>query len=269
MTDGIHEFLNSDSVASAITQSPEDLDQAARQPCEMANARGNTDNLSAQILRIDAVPEPVANEIIREFAELPLPPILEARMTFDQFTIIKQVHASSRSHVYLAVSNNDQQPIILKTPSIDLRDDAAYLERFLLEEWIARRSNSAHVLKPCAPIHQRQYLYTAFEFIDGQILTQWMIDNPKSDLQSVRDIIEQIGQGLQSFHRLEMLHQDLRPANIMIDRNGVVKIIDFGATRVAGLSEIASNLPQQEMLGTMQYTAPEYLLGEAGTSRRF
>ena len=62
-----------------------------------------------------------------------------------------------------------------------------------------------------------------------------------------------------------MLHQDLRPQNVMIDATGTVKIIDFGATRVAGISEIDSPLARSELLGTMQYTAPEYFLGESGT----
>ena len=64
-----------------------------------------------------------------------------------------------------------------------------------------------------------------------------MIDNPKPDLETVRGIVEQIARGLQAFHRLEMLHQDLRPDNIMIDKTGTVKIIDFGSTRVAGVVE--------------------------------
>ena len=72
---------------------------------------------------------------------------------------------------------------------------------------------------------------SSIEFIDGQTLTQWMIDNPKPDLEMVRDIVEQIAKGLQAFHRMEMLHQDLRPDNIMIDRTGTAKIIDFGSTR--------------------------------------
>jgi len=62
-----------------------------------------------------------------------------------------------------------------------------------------------------------------------------------------------------------MLHQDLRPENIMIDVTGTARIVDFGATRVAGLMELASS--REEILGTVQYTAPEYFLGEAGTAR--
>jgi serine/threonine protein kinase len=157
--------------------------------------------------------------------------------------------------------------VVLKIPSIDLRDDPEYLKRFLMEEWVARRINSAHVLKPCLQSRKRNYLYVVMEFIDGQTLTQWMIDNPKSDLATVRGIVEQIARGLQAFHRMEMLHQDLRPANVMIDKTGTVKIIDFGSTRVKGVIEAAPSADRHEILGTAQYTAPEYFLGENGTSR--
>ena len=47
-----------------------------------------------------------------------------------------------------------------------------------------------------------------------------MIDNPRPDLETVRGIVEQIAKGLRAFHRKEMLHQDLRPDNIMIDKRG-------------------------------------------------
>ncbi len=93
-----------------------------------------------------------------------------------------------------------------------------------------------------------------------------MIDHPHPDLETVRGIVEQIAKGLRASHRKEMLHQDLRPDNVMIDAAGTVKIIDFGSTRVAGLAEI-SPIEDEEILGTAQYTAPEYFLGERGTTR--
>ncbi|WP_256361488.1 serine/threonine protein kinase, partial [Methylomonas koyamae] len=83
----------------------------------------------------------------------------------------------------------------------------------------------------------------------------------------MRAIVEQIAKGLRAFHRLEMLHQDLRPQNVMIDHAGAVKIIDFGSVRVAGVAEILPEPERQAILGTAQYTAPEYFLGEAGTPR--
>jgi serine/threonine protein kinase len=150
---------------------------------------------------------------------------------------------------------------------VDLREDPAYLERFLLEDWIAQRIDSAHVVKACEQTRKRNYVYTVTEYIDGQTLAQWMIDNPRPSLETVRGIVEQIAKGLLAFHRLEMLHQDLRPQNIMIDRTGTVKIVDFGSTRVAGIAEVSGGAGQNNLLGTAQYTAPEYFLGEAGTPR--
>ena len=156
-------------------------------------------------------------------------------MDFDGFKIVREIRISSRSHVYLALDDDGRSatPVVIKTPSVDLRNDPAYLERFLLEDWIARRIDSPHVVRACEPTRKRNYLYTVTEFIDGQTLTQWMIDNPKPKLATVRGIVEQIAKGLQAFHRLEMLHQDLRPENVMIDahRHGEDRRLRLDARR--------------------------------------
>ena len=269
-TDGVYEHVDDKYLVTAIKLTQSSLDDLARTIVDAAYERGSTDNLTIQIIKIDELPASQASEISQYLFELPLPPLLEARMDFDGYKIIREVHGSSRSHIYLAT---DQETggsgalTIIKTPSIDLQGDAAYLERFLTEEWVARRINSAHVLKPCLPTRKRHYLYVAFEFIEGQTLAQWMIDNPRPDLEAVRGIVEQIGTGLRAFHRLEMLHQDLRPNNIMIDKTGTVKIIDFGSTRIASMMETAAPAEQSNILGTAQYTAPEYFLGENPSPR--
>ncbi|WP_225615973.1 bifunctional protein-serine/threonine kinase/phosphatase [Methylomonas albis] len=266
-TDGVYEYLTPRSITQTIGQAGDDLDAAAKAIVEAAYENGSGDNLTIQIVRIDQLPLPSANELYQSLTDLPFPPSLEARMEFDGYTIVRQLHASSRSHIYLALDNDTQAQVVIKTPSIDLRGDPAYLERFLMEDWIARRINNAHVLKPCAQTRKRNFLYVATEFIDGQTLKQWMIDHSQPDLETVRGIVEQIAKGLRGFHRLEMLHQDLRPDNIMIDSTGTVKIIDFGSTRVAGVMEMGTPIGHQQMLGTAQYTAPEYFLGEPGTVR--
>lgn len=266
-TDGVCEFTDAAAIAAAIDGCGGDLDAAARTIAGGALARGSPDNLTLQLVRVDELPSPEANELYRQVTELPCPPLLEARQKFEGYQIVRRIKGSSRSHIYLAVDEETGERVVVKIPSVDMHDNPAALERFMLEEWIARRIDSPHVLKPCRQTRKRNFLYVVTEYIEGETLAQWMIDNPKPDLAAVRALAGQIARGLQAFHRLEMLHQDLKPDNIMIDATGTVKIIDFGATRVAGLEEIETPIAQINLLGTEQYAAPEYFLGESGSAR--
>ncbi|MBL1141496.1 MAG: bifunctional protein-serine/threonine kinase/phosphatase [Proteobacteria bacterium] len=264
-TDGVHEEVDEIFIIDAINKDSDDLDIAAKKIVEKAYENGSKDNLTVQIVRIDEIPNQNIGDIYLRLSELPLPPLLEPRMNFDGYNIVREIHSSSRSHVYLAEDEETKEQVVIKTPSIDLQEDEAYLERFLMEEWIAKRISSAHVLKPCSRTRIHNYVYTVTEYIEGQTLAQWMLDNPKPNIESVREIVEQIAKGLGAFHRLEMIHQDLRPENIMIDKTGTVKIIDFGSTLVAGITEIDTPIQQFHIQGTAQYTAPEYFLGELGS----
>jgi serine/threonine protein phosphatase PrpC len=260
-TDGVYDYAEPRFMAETVVAHAGNLDHAAAAIVAEALKRGSDDNLTVQIVRVDAVPEGEAREVVA--SDLPLPPLLEAGQSFDGYRIVRELHGSSRSHIYLAVDIERDTAVTLKVPSIDLRGDPAYLRRFAMEEWIAKRVNSPHVLKAALPNRRRSFLYVVMEYVDGQPLAQWMIDNPRPDLETVRGIVEQVARGLQALHRMEMLHQDLRPANIMIDRTGTAKIIDFGSTRVAGIEDSES----EAILGTVQYTAPEYFVGEGGTTR--
>jgi serine/threonine protein phosphatase PrpC len=266
-TDGVYEHVSGRLMAAAVRDHPADLDSAARLIVDEALQRGSQDNLTIQIVRIDDLPNGEAGEVFQPTSELPLPPLLEARAVFDGYRIVRELHASHRSHIYLAVDTETDALVGIKIPSIDLRDDPAYLKRFMMEEWVARRIDSPYVLKPCPPSRRRNFLYVAMEFIEGQTLRQWMIDHPRPDLETVRNIVEQTAKGLRAFHRKEMLHQDLRPDNIMIDKTGTAKIIDFGATKIAGVAEAAPSFTGDEILGTAQYTAPEYFRGAGGSPR--
>jgi serine/threonine protein phosphatase PrpC len=266
-TDGVYEHTDAPFVTGAVKTHADDLDAAAKMIVAEAYGRGSPDNLTVQIVRVDDLPSGEANDFLGRASELPPPPLLEARMELDGYRIVREIHATSRSHVYLAEDLANGALAAVKIPAVDLRDNAAYLKRFMMEEWIARRLNSAHVLKSQPQTRKRGYLYLVTEFVDGQTLTQWMIDNPKPDLEAVRGITGQIVNGLRAFHRMEMVHQDLRPENIMIDKNGTVKIIDFGSTKVAGVIEAGPSIDGEDILGTAQYTAPEYFAGERGTSR--
>ena len=264
-TDGVYEFLDAAAVHAALASHPGDLDAAARSLVHRALERGSQDNLTLQLARVAALPGEQAERLFQQRVDLLLPPPLQPRLVFDGYTIVRELQSSARSHIHLAIDDATGQQVVLKTPSIDLREQSAYLDRFMLEEWVARRLDSAHVLKPCANDRPRRHLYVAMEFINGQTLAQWMVDHPRPDLDAVRSIVQQIAKGLQAFHRKEMLHQDLRPENIMIDRTGTVKIIDFGAVHVAGLAEGTRESHADAIVGSLQYTAPEYFIGEGGS----
>jgi len=266
-TDGVYEYIDATAIHAALAEHPDDFNAAAKALTDLAMARGSEDNLTVQVVRIDALPDLQPQHLPSQREGLKLPPALRPRMAFEGYTIVRELHASSRSHVHLAVDQASGEQVALKTPSTDLQHDADYLDRFLLEEWIARRIDSAHVIKAFADKRPREHLYVAMEYIEGQTLAQWMTDHPHPDLDIARGLIEQIANGLNAFHRKEMLHQDLRPENLMIDRTGTVKIIDVGSTHVAGLTEGTAQALPQAIVGSLQYTAPEYFVGGIGSPR--
>jgi serine/threonine protein phosphatase PrpC len=265
-TDGVYEHVDGADVAAALAGAA-DLDAAARDLVRRAFDNGSPDNLTVQFVRIESLQAREASELLQQLADLPFPPPLEPRADFDGWRIVRELHGSSRSHVYLAQGLDDGAPVVIKAPSTELANDRARVERFLMEDWIARRIDSPHVARAAGTGKKRGYVYVAFEHIEGVTLAQWLRDHPHPDLEAVRAIVEQVAKGLRAFHRLEMLHQDIRPENVMIDRSGTVKIIDFGSVSVAGVVEMAPHPEEWTLLGAALFAAPEYFLGEHGTVR--
>lgn len=264
-TDGVHEHVGGACFAAALEAHPGDLDAAARAIVARALEAGSDDNLTVQIIRIDTTADVDDEAWLADVVLAPATPPAPGAL-LDGYRIVRQLYVSHRSHVFLAVDTATGETVVLKAPSTEMRAAPPDLRRFMMEEWVARRLNHPHVMKAPPRTRPRSSLYVISEYIDGQTLAQWMVDHPVPDLEKVRDIAAQIAQGLRAFHRAEMVHQDLRPQNVMIDRFGVVKLIDFGATRVAGISE-AGSPAWDDILGTVQYAAPEYFLGETGDGR--
>lgn len=266
-TDGAYAYLNAAAVHDALARCGDDFDAAARLLVTAAQANGSNDDATVQLLRIDALPPADAMTLQHQRQALAIAPPLAPRSRFEGFTLVRELQVSARSHVHLAVDDATGQPVVLKLPSVDLRDDADYLDCFVLEEWVARRIDSPHVLKASAIDRPRNHLYVAMAYVDGQTLAQWRVDHPKPDLDRVRGIVEQLAKGLEALHRKEMLHQDLRPENVMIDRHGAVVIIDLASAHVAGLVDRAGERAARAIVGSLQYTAPEYFGGQGGSVR--
>lgn len=256
-TDGVHEFIDAQVIHEAIATS-HSLEEAARQVTTVAEERGSKDNLTVQIVRVESLPDDSYPALLDQ--PLPLVSPLSAGKDLDGYHLIREVHHSSRSQLMLAEDRSGNY-IAIKVPGVESGEDPDFLQRFQFEEWVARRVQSPHLVKAAPSNGPRTANYVAMEWIDGCTLRQWMIDNPNPRMDEVRSIAEQVGRGLRALHRQEMIHQDLRPENIMLDRQGTAVIIDLGSVAVAGLEQAVPGW-LGPMPGTFQYTAPEYLAGD-------
>ncbi|HEB66394.1 MAG TPA: bifunctional protein-serine/threonine kinase/phosphatase [Gammaproteobacteria bacterium] len=267
LTDGVHEFLPDSAIRRTIREHRDDPETAARRLVEQAEANRSNDNLTALVLRVDRLPQENETEFYQKLTELPFPPPLEPGMVLDGYRILRHLFANKRTEVYLVQDTESGEKLVLKAPSVNYEDDPEYIHQFLHEEWVGRRINNPHVMKVVESPRKRTALYYLAEHIEGRTLRQWMDDEPRPSLNTVRDMIEQIARGLRAFHRLEMIHQDLKPENILVDEHGTLKIIDFGSTKIAGIEEIYVPLDTNNLLGTINYTAPEYHIGQPPSNR--
>lgn len=271
-TDGVHDFIDEKTLKSVfgksgtVTQDNENLTLLAAHIIQLASNNHSDDNLTCQLISIDELPEAKENELLRKYTNLPFPPPLELGMVIDGYQIEAELHASKRTQIYLARDTKTNTQVILKTPSVSYEDDAHYIEHFLHEEWAGKRINHPNVLKILSTNQEKSYLYYVTEYLQGPTLKDWMKANANPDIKTCRNIVEQIAKGLRALHRMEMLHQDLKPDNIMFSDEGTVKIIDFGSVKIAGIAEMATLDDDSEtILGTLNYSAPELHLGQRGT----
>ncbi len=265
-TDGVHEFVSNHELVSLIDRcsSPQ---QIAEQVVEQAMQNGSNDNLTCQFLSIDELPEEQEEEYMRRLHALPFPPDLMVGMEIDGYRILRELHASSRSQLYLALDQHSKEEVVIKTPSVNYEDDPVYLDSFLHEEWAGSRLSSPHLVRYHDVRQRRRFLYLVTDYIDGFTLRQWIEDNPFPDLSEVRHISDQIIRGLRALHRMEMVHRDLKPENILLDNHGTVTIIDFGSMRIRGVEESHSSLDTLPAHGTRNFSAPELVRGEPGSAQ--
>ncbi len=267
LTDGVHEYVSDSRLKSLLIENRGDLEQASKTINKEAVKNKTNDNITTQIIKIETLPGQNEDEFYHKLTELPFPPPLEAGMILDGYKILRHMFSNKRTEVYLAQDTETAETVVLKAPSINYDDDAEYINRFLHEEWAGRRINEPHVMKVLKIKRKRTALYYIAEHIEGRTLRQWMDDEPRPNISQVRDMIKQITSGLRAFHRLEMIHQDLKPENILVDKHGTLKIIDFGSTKISGIDEITTPIKANNLLGTINYTAPEYHIGNQGSNR--
>jgi len=279
--DGMHEYLTnkqiSEQLAKLSTQtdnppSNQELEQLSQHLTQLAITQGSDDNVSCLLVYIQNVPNRELVEIERDLLNKVIPPALSVGMKLDNYKVCKVIHASTRSHLYLVESLVDRSSessiesrtnkklSVLKVPSENFTDDPLYLQGFIHEAWLGEHINHQHIMKIKSANTNSSFLYHVCEYLDGQTLSEWMHDNPKPNINQVRDIIKQITLALRAFQRLELVHRDLKPDNIMIDSNGQIKLIDYGTVLIASLAENSDTLTETMPQGSLNYIAPETLL---------
>lgn len=266
-TDGVHEYVSDRELSDMIAAGQEDLDATSEAMIAQALQAGSTDNVSCQLLAITGLRDVSATEVYEELGRLPFPPPMQPGMILDGYEVEQVLDESPRSQLYLVKDPASEQLVVMKTPADRYNDDAAYIERFLIEEWVGRRISSRNLVRVLDKCDAPKFLYYLMERVQGQTLVEWIRANPQPEMGAVVGIVEQIVAGVRALHRKETLHQDLKPDNIIIDPDGVVKIIDYGSVAVAGINESEVPFERQVELGTKRYSAPEYVLQRRATPR--
>jgi serine/threonine protein phosphatase PrpC len=266
-TDGIHEVLPRNELITLTESTDNTLEDIASTIVDQALTQGSEDNLSCLLVRIEQLPIEDLNEVHRKLIHQTIPPVMEPGMSIDGYNIQRVIHSGTRSHLYLVTHPDHDVRFVLKAPSVSFSEDTQYLEGFMREEWVGRRIDNKGVMKILPKNDNSQFLYHISEYLEGQTLRQWMYDNPLPSLEKVRAISQGIIQALRVFQRLGMVHRDLKPENVIIDENEQIKLIDFGTVQVGGLNEISSLLNEECPVGSVDYIAPEYLMGQRGTYR--
>lgn len=258
MTDGVYEFVTDQQLLD-LTLIDADLNQLAKALVEKALEQGSDDNLSLQVIRVEQLPELNQFHIQQNYV---FPQQLSKGEVFEGYVIDKILHQNHRSCLYLA-HDTQQQPLVIKTLGVDLQQDKNAVEQFQLEDWVSKRLKHDNLMQ-CYPHNtEKKYLFQCYEYLQGETLAQWLHRQEKPlKLDDILPILQQTALALNAMHRLEMLHQDIRPKNIMVlntESAMKIKLIDYGSTAVRGLVEINPKNANRA-LGTLAFMAPEYFI---------
>jgi serine/threonine-protein kinase len=172
------------------------------------------------------------------------------------YKIVRQLGSGGMGTVYLGQDPELDRPVAIKV----LRDqvhDPEVLERFFREARAAAALRHPNIITIYASGQHEFQPFMAMEFVDGESLAEVIRRRRPLTLSDKLSYIEQICAGVHFAHRAGIIHRDIKPANLMIDREGVVRILDFGIARVAGSGMTRDGA----LIGTLNYMSPEQMLG--------
>ena len=177
-----------------------------------------------------------------------------------KYKLLRMLGKGGMSSVYLAEHILMRARRAIKVLPKNRVSDATYLERFRIEARAAAKLDDPNIIHTYDIDEFEGQHYLVMEYVEGQDLHQLVKEHGPVDYITAADYVAQVSRGLAHAHVMGLIHRDIKPANCLLDKNGVVKLLDMGLARLID-DEASLTLDNNEnVLGTADYLAPEQAL---------
>ena len=180
------------------------------------------------------------------------------RMLDDRYEILELIGSGGMANVYKARCHRLNRLVAVKILKSDLADNADFRRRFRDESRAVAQLSHANIVSVYDVSTSGDTEYIVMELIDGITLKQYMERRGRMDWRESLHFITQIMRGLSHAHSRGIIHRDIKPQNIMVLRDGSVKVADFGIACLANANQTLT----QEALGSVHYISPEQARGD-------
>src|SRR5687767_1355287 len=178
--------------------------------------------------------------------------------TIGRYRIIGRLGKGAMGVVYRAVDDVMGRPVAIKVMMADLEEDPETSARFYREAQVAGQLAHRNVITIFDMGDDGGRPFIVMELIDGYSLADYL-KRPETAALEVRvELMRQLGDGLHAAHQRSVYHRDVKPGNLLVRSDGVLKILDFGIARLASSNMTASGL----IVGTPDYMSPEQARGQ-------
>lgn len=180
----------------------------------------------------------------------------------DRYQIIKTIGEGGMANVYLAYDTILERNVAVKVLRGDLATDEKFVRRFQREALSASSLSHPNIVEVYDVGEDNGIYYIVMEYIDGKHLKQLLKKRGKLSLNEVVDIMLQLTDGMACAHDSYIIHRDIKPQNIMILDNGIVKITDFGIAMALNSTQLTQT---NSVMGSVHYLPPEQASGKGST----
>lgn len=251
---------------SAVATRDDELGRLARVFDAMAGeVKAREDRLREQVHTLkEAIQE--AQEARPEAGARPDAELAPGQLFAERYEILEVIDSGGMGMVYKARDRELDDEIAIKTLHADLvSDDESAIDRFKTEIRLARLISHPSVVRTHDFGRWDGTYYLTMEYVEGVTARELIDTRGQLQVSSTLAIAKQLARSLEVAHRQGVIHRDIKPQNLLLDKDGVLKVLDFG---VARLTERSGNITQAGMIvGTPAYMAPEQLLDETVEER--